>query len=74
MREDCRCGEMMVVFLAGVAIGSAAGLLLAPHSGAYTRRQLQNLSEDVREGASHLADEAKEAVENVLQQGKRIVS
>lgn len=74
MREGCRCGEMVVMFLAGLTIGTMTGLLLAPHSGAYTRRQLQNLAEDVKEQASALAAEAKESVENVMEQGKRIVS
>jgi len=74
MREDCRCGEMAVMFLAGLTIGTMAGLLLAPHSGAYTRRQLQNLAEEVQEQASALASDAKEAVENAVEKGKRIVS
>ncbi len=73
MREDCRCGEMAVMFLAGLTIGTMTGLLLAPHSGAYTRRQLQNLAEEVQEQASALASDAKEAVENAMEQGKRIV-
>lgn len=74
MREDCRCGEMAVTFLVGLTIGTMAGLLLAPHSGAYTRRQLQNLAEDVKERASGLAADAKEAIDDVVQEGKRIVS
>ncbi len=74
MQQGCRCGEMTVMFLAGLAVGAVASLLLAPHSGAYTRRQLQNLAEDVKEQASTLAAEAKETVDSVVQQGKRIVS
>ncbi|MDH4245007.1 MAG: YtxH domain-containing protein [Nitrospira sp.] len=74
MREDCRCGEMAVMFLAGLTIGTMTGLLLAPHSGAYTRRQLQNLAEEVQEQASALASDAKEVVENAVGKGKRIVS
>jgi len=73
MQQDYRCGELLVMFLAGLTIGTTAGLLLAPHSGAYTRRQIQNLAEDVKEQASNLASEAKDAVGNVVEQGKRIV-
>ncbi|MDH4155367.1 MAG: YtxH domain-containing protein [Nitrospira sp.] len=73
MQQECRCGEVTVMLLAGLAIGTVAGLLLAPHSGSYTRRQLQNLAEDVKEQASTLASEAKEAMETVVDQGKRIV-
>ncbi len=74
MKEDGRCGELLVMFLAGLTIGTAAGLLLAPHSGSYTRRQIRNLAEDVTEQASNLASEAKDAVANTVEKGKRIVS
>lgn len=74
MQQDCRCGGMAVMFLAGAAIGTVAGLLLAPHSGAYTRRQFQNLAEDAKDQASTLASDAKRAVDNVVERGKRIVS
>lgn len=61
-------------FAIGVAVGIAAGLLIAPHSGAYTRRQLQNLAEDLKEGAGALADEAKRVVGDVVAEGKRLVT
>lgn len=63
-----------LAFATGILIGVAAGILVAPHSGAYTRRQLQNLAEDVTERAASLAADAKEAIENAVEQGKRIVS
>jgi len=69
MEQDSRCGEMAVMFLAGVAVGAAAGLLLAPHSGSYTRRQLQNLAEDVTERMVGLAGDAKDAIDDVMEKG-----
>ena len=69
MEQDSRCGEMAVMFLAGVAVGAAAGLLLAPHSGSYTRRQLQNFAEDVTERMVGLAGDAKDAVDDVMEKG-----
>lgn len=63
-----------LAFATGVLVGIAAGILVAPHSGAYTRRRLQNLAEDVKERASGLAADAKEAAESVVAQGKRMVS
>ena len=74
MEQDSRCGEVAVMFLAGLAVGTVAGLLLAPHSGSYTRRQLQNLGEDVKERMSGLAADAKDAVDDVVEKGKPIVS
>ncbi len=69
-------GVVMVgaaAFAAGVLVGIAAGMLLAPHSGAYTRRRLHNLAEDFRERASGLAAEAEKAAESLVAQGKRMV-
>lgn len=63
-----------LAFATGVLVGIAAGILVAPHSGAYTRRQLQNLAEDVTERASGVAADAKEAADAVAAQGKRIVN
>ncbi|MDH4098781.1 MAG: YtxH domain-containing protein [Nitrospira sp.] len=74
MEQDSRCGEMAVMFLAGLAVGAAAGLLLAPHSGSYTRRQLQNLAEDVTERMVGLVGDAKDAVDEAVEKGKGIVS
>jgi len=75
MREEYHGSEREIaaVFLAGLTIGLMTGFLLAPHSGAYTRRQLRNVAEDVKEQASILASDAKEAVENAMEKGKRIV-
>lgn len=75
--EGSGAGALMVgtlAFASGLLVGIATGFLIAPHSGAYTRRQIQNLAEDVKERASDLAAEARETVETVVQQGKRIVS
>lgn len=63
-----------LAFATGVLVGIAVGILVAPHSGAYTRRRLQNLAEDVKERASGLAADAKEAAEAVVAQGKRMVN
>jgi len=48
-------------FVVGLLAGGATGLLLAPHSGSYTRRQLRSLADGVSEHASRMAEEATEA-------------
>lgn len=53
-------------FVTGFALGAGAGLLLAPQSGARTRRHLQHLGQHVRDKAEDLTQEAKEFVENAL--------
>jgi gas vesicle protein len=49
------------VFALGLLAGAATGLLLAPHSGSHTRRQLRSLADGVSEHASRMAEEATEA-------------
>lgn len=63
-----------LAFVTGVMAGVAAGVLLAPHSGAYTRRQLHDLVENVGERASCMAEGARQAVGGVIERGKRLVA
>lgn len=58
--SDTRAGDRAAFLLLGAAIGAAAALLMAPASGARTRRRLVRKSEDV---ADYLIDAGKELVE-----------
>jgi gas vesicle protein len=58
--SDPRAGDRAAFFLLGAAIGAAAALLMAPASGARTRRRLVRKSEEV---ADYLIDAGKELVE-----------
>ena len=51
----------------GFCFGIGTGLLLAPHSGARTRRQLKHFTED-------MIDDTKEALEEVLDRGKHLMA
>ncbi len=66
-----------LAFATGLLVGVGAGLLMAPQSGARTRRQIGNLVEDIREDATNVAKDTKGAVEDVLdgviERGKRLV-
>lgn len=44
-------------FFVGLLAGGATGLLLAPHSGSHTRRQLRSLAEGISEHANRMAEE-----------------
>ena len=59
--RDTRAGDRVSFFLLGAAIGAAAALLMAPTSGARTRRRLVRKGEEV---ADYLIEAGKELVEN----------
>ena len=74
MAERTRCtGIGMTGFFAGFMAGIGAGLLLAPQSGARTRRQLENLAKDLHEDTSHMLGNAKTSIGNVIEQSKSLV-
>jgi gas vesicle protein len=58
--SDTRAGDRAALFLLGVAIGAATALLLAPTSGARTRRRSRRQGEEV---ADYPIDAGKELVD-----------
>ncbi len=64
--SDSRGSDLVVMFGAGILVGAVAGLLLAPQSGAETRRRLGESAEGAmekgRELASGTADKSREGV------------
>jgi len=58
--SDTRAGDRATFFLLGAAIGAAAALLMAPASGAHTRRRLVRKGEEV---SDYLIDAGKELLE-----------
>ena len=58
--SDTRAGDRAAFFLLGAVIGAATALLIAPASGAHTRRRLRRQGEEV---ADYLIDAGKELVD-----------
>src|ERR1039457_6461260 len=58
--SDTRVGDRAAFFLLGAVIGAAAALLVAPASGARTRRRLVRKGEEV---SDYLIDTGKELIE-----------
>ena len=58
--SDTRAGDRTAFFLLGAAIGATAALLMAPASGAHTRRRLRRRGGEV---ADYLIDAGKELVD-----------
>ena len=69
-----RTGIGTTSFFAGLVAGIGAGLLLAPQSGARTRRQLKSLARDLQEDSNHMLGDAKTSIGNVIEQGKSLVA
>ena len=61
------------MFTVGALIGAGVGLLLAPQSGARTRRRLQLLANDAGEKAGQLVEDAKRAVRQAVDEAKKMV-
>jgi gas vesicle protein len=75
MTEGTRCTlTSTTTFFVGLVAGIGTGILLAPQSGARTRRQLGNLAEDLEEQTSHILGDAKDSLKKVIRQGKQLVS
>lgn len=51
----------------GLCVGVGTGVLFAPHSGARTRRHLRSFAED-------MAEDTAEAVDKVIERGRRLVA
>ena len=58
--SDTKAGDRATFFLLGAAVGVATALLVAPASGARTRRKLRRQGEEV---ADYLIDAGKELVD-----------
>ena len=68
--RDTGTGDRAAFFLLGAAIGTAAALLMAPASGARTRRRLVHKGEEV---ADYLIDAGKELVDKCEDLSERSV-
>ncbi|MBI3806740.1 MAG: YtxH domain-containing protein [Nitrospirae bacterium] len=73
MTEGTRyTGMSTATFFAGLLAGIGTGLLLAPQSGARTRRQLHSLAKDLQEETSHMLGDTKTSIGKVIEHGKSL--
>jgi gas vesicle protein len=66
--------KIVIGFLAGFALGVAAGLIMAPQSGEATRAQLSEQGIVLRDRSSGFADEIRSRATNALSQGRDMYS
>ena len=59
--------DNLLAFIVGAAIGAVAGVLLAPDSGANTRKKLKKTLADLQERGEDLIDDVEQTVKNRTQ-------
>ena len=67
-------GSVGFAFLAGAIIGVGAALLLAPQSGAETRKLLKTYAEKTEEEMREKAKEARATLDTAIGQGKQFIN
>lgn len=63
--------EIVLSFLAGCVIGGTAALLYAPQSGTRTRRRIADFSEDVRDRAGDVTEQATKKFNKAIERGRK---
>ena len=66
-------GSVGFAFLAGAIIGVGAALLLAPQSGAETRKLLKTYAEKAEGEMREKAKEARATLDTTIEQGKQFI-
>jgi gas vesicle protein len=61
-------------FMAGCLVGGTTALLYAPQSGARTRRRIADFTEDVRDRAGDVTEQAAEKIHNAIERGRNLVN
>jgi len=63
-------GGVLLAFLAGGVVGAVVGLLLAPSSGAETRRKIKATSLDTKDKALEKVEVVKSEAAGLVERGK----
>ncbi len=63
--------EVGLSFLAGCVIGGTVALLVAPQSGTRTRRRIADFSEDVRDRAGDVTEQATKKLHKAIERGRK---
>lgn len=71
--RDTKSGDWAVFFLLGAAAGATAALLLAPASGARTRRRLVRKGEDVADYLIHTSRDVVDICEDLCDRSGELV-
>lgn len=65
-------GSVLLSFLLGGMVGAGVALLMAPQSGAETRRKIREMTDEAKEKATDYVSHAREMVSSTVEKGKGI--
>ncbi|HAK88188.1 MAG: hypothetical protein A2077_00860 [Nitrospirae bacterium GWC2_46_6] len=65
-------GSVLLSFLLGGMVGAGVALLMAPQSGADTRRKIREMADEAKEKATDYVSHAKDMVSSTVEKGKGI--
>jgi gas vesicle protein len=71
--SDTRTGDRAAFFFLGAAMGAAVALLVAPASGAHTRRKLRRQGEAVADDLIHAGKELVDKCEDLYERSGEVV-
>lgn len=71
---SCDVGTKVSYFVAGLGIGAAVALLLAPQSGEETRKRIVEKAQDGRDFMAAKGREIRKQAEDLVDQGTDLVS
>ena len=74
MADDKNIGGILLAFLAGSVVGAAVGFLLAPSSGADTRRKIKDTSLEAKDKALEKVGSVKSEATELVERGKEKVA
>ena len=71
MREEgYGAGSVLLSFLLGGVVGAGLALLLAPQSGAETRKKIRDMADDVKGKANDYIAQTKDKISGAVEEGK----
>ncbi|MGB9596534.1 MAG: YtxH domain-containing protein [Candidatus Poribacteria bacterium] len=74
MEEKSEIGKIILAFVIGGVVGALTGILLAPASGAETRKKIKDASLTAKEKALEKIEDAKDGASNIFARGKEKVN
>jgi gas vesicle protein len=72
--NDSSISTVVLAFLTGAIIGAGAALLLAPQSGAKTRKLLKDYAEKAQDETWERVQKAKSTLDSAIEKGKEFVN